>query len=461
MFLKVFLYIYLSVRYFSATERGQQMVENGSLFARLGQQPGGNTVIGLNVRDPRLTLPAQRRSLKDLPSVSQAEAEAGCELGLQESGLWSGEVREYVGQHRLSDHQINTARQTAALNSLSATSVPVMLISQPGGDDGWGSGWDLLLPPGWAMPFWMCLTYFGVRVGGQVETGQFELEAGKSELVSMEDSSWARSEAEERKQEEREKYFSLPPDKRPNLSLFGTLSPFYRDWDSLVGLGWFMVRDVALLSQLMAGKLEPLDENSAGLVKVKLVMCGRGKLSENTMIFMPAATDLETENFALTEPKHRDRDIEAERRNARSSHQVNMKKLKRQWKRIKSKKTLLELSSVANDFQLPDDKIAEMNHSLTALKGLREIEKVEYKEKNEQLWIPNKNQKKIKDQNARELLGWAVRGGYSLRTGREEGLGIIQLNSLIHLVKNNTNKILVKQQDSLQYRMAFFYIINE
>lgn len=418
-------------------------------------------MLGFNVRDPRLTLPTQRRSLKDLPSLSEAEAGAGCELGLQESGLWSGEVRECVGVHRLSDHDINTARQTAAVSQLSATSVPVLLISQPGGDHGWGSGWDLLLPPGWAMPFWMCLNYFGVRVGGQTEMEQYELEAGKSELVSLEDSSWARSEAEQRKQEKRENYFSLPPNKRPNLSLFGTLSPFCRDWDSLVGTGWFMVRDVALLSQLREGKLQHIEENSAALVKVKLEMCGRGKLSDNTMIFLPTSTDLETENFALTEPIHRDRDLESERRNARSSHQVEMKKLKRQWKRIKSKKTLLELSSAANDLQLPEDKIAEMNNSLSALKGLREIEKVSYKEKSEKMWIPERDMKKIKDQNARELLGWVVRGGFSLRTGRQEGLGIVRMNSLISLVRNNTKQVLVKQQDSVQYRMAFFHIIND
>ena len=458
-FKNVFIYN-LSARYFSDPERGQQIVENGSLFARMDWKSGSNTVIGLNVRDPRLTLPTQRRSLKDLPSLTETEAEVGCELGLQESGLWSSSVRESVGQHRLSDHQINTARQTAAVSSLSASSVPALLISQPGGDNDWGRGWDLLLPPGWAMAFWMCLTYFGVRAGGRLEMEQFQLEAGKSELVSMEDSDWARSEAEQRKQEEREKYFSLPPDKRPNLALFGTLSPFCRDWDSLVGPGWFLVRDVALLCQLKAGELQHIEDNSPALVQVKLVMTGRGKLSENTMIFLPADTDLETEDFALTEPKHRDRETEAERRNARISHQVKMKKLKRQWKRIKSKKTQLELSSVANDVEIPEDKIAEMNNSLAALKGLREIEKVDYKEKSEQLWIPNKNLKKIKDQNARELLGWTVRGGYCLRTGREEGLGIMKLTSLLHLVKNNTKQVLVRQQDSLQYRMAHFYIIN-
>ena len=55
---------------------------------------------------------------------AEVEAEVGSELRLQESGLWSGEVRECVGVHRLSDHDINTARKTGDLNKLSATSFP-------------------------------------------------------------------------------------------------------------------------------------------------------------------------------------------------------------------------------------------------------------------------------------------------------------------------------------------------
>lgn len=38
--------------------------------------------------------------------------------------------------------------------------IPIILIQQPGkvtGEDrlGWGSGWDVLLPKGWGMAFWI------------------------------------------------------------------------------------------------------------------------------------------------------------------------------------------------------------------------------------------------------------------------------------------------------------------
>ena len=417
-------------------------------------------MIGFNVRDPRLTLPSKRSSLKDL-AESSSDVMACCELELQESGVWSREVRDSVGVFRLSDHDINTARQTGALQTISSSSVPVLLISQTEGDDDWATGWDLVLPPGWAMPFWMCLVYLGVRVGGQKELDQIQLEAGWSPIISLEDSSWARAEAAKTFKTRREKYFSLPPDKRPNFSLFGSLSPLCRDWVSLAGPGWFMVRDVSLLSQLVREDHYHCQENKEALVQVRLKVCGRGKLSENTMIFFPTLTDLEADNFDLIEPKHADKESEAERKESRKSHQVKLKRLKRHWKRVKSKKTLLELSSVANDSEPSEEKMVEIDLSLKALKGLREIEKVEYKEKNEGLCISNKKTCNIVGHNARDLIGWVVRGGYGLRSGGEIGLGIIKLNSLISLQKNDMKKVLVKQPDSFQFRMAEFQIIQK
>lgn len=40
--------------------------------------------------------------------------------------------------------------------------IPILLVQQPGkmaGEDrlGWGSGWDLCLPKGWGMAFWIPL----------------------------------------------------------------------------------------------------------------------------------------------------------------------------------------------------------------------------------------------------------------------------------------------------------------
>lgn len=52
--------------------------------------------------------------------------------------------------------------------------IPLLLIQQLGkmtGDDrgGWGNGWNVLLPKGWGMAFWIPLSYRGARVGGLKE----------------------------------------------------------------------------------------------------------------------------------------------------------------------------------------------------------------------------------------------------------------------------------------------------
>ena len=48
---------------------------------------------------------------------------------------------------------------------------------------------------------------------------QCQLESGTSDLARMEDSAWGRVEAAARSGEMRERYFRLPPDKRPGVNI--------------------------------------------------------------------------------------------------------------------------------------------------------------------------------------------------------------------------------------------------
>lgn len=44
------------------------------------------------------------------------------------------------------------------------------------------SGWDLVLPKSWAMPFWMCCIHFGARAIGQNELNYLYFESGREEI---------------------------------------------------------------------------------------------------------------------------------------------------------------------------------------------------------------------------------------------------------------------------------------
>ena len=56
--------------------------------------------------------------------------------------------------------------------------VPVLLIQQNCSPDGFGCGWDLLVPADWGSSFWVSLVYNGARVGGTREASHLQLEWG-------------------------------------------------------------------------------------------------------------------------------------------------------------------------------------------------------------------------------------------------------------------------------------------
>ena len=322
-------------------------------------------------------------------------------------------------------------------------------------------GWDLLLPPGWAMPVWQCLVYSGAIPAGLQQLHQASLETapGPGSCLAMEDSAWGRAEAAERSAQLRAEHFRLPPDKRPNYAVLGSLAPFARPWSELLGReDWFVLRDVRVLTNLRSGNPQPdYCRAASALVLVRVNIQGKGKLSENTALYMPEQCDLQTQDLNLVEVHHKDDNV-GTRKEIKKAHQDKLKQLKRQWKKVKDKKTQLILTSAANDQEVDQNKLSSLEVSLKALKGLRQEEKSTYKEKSEQSWQSG-DTSKIKNHNCRTLIGWISLGGYSLKLGGETGLGLIALSSLNLLLSSNVDKILTRQPDNEGYRTAFYHVI--
>merc|ERR1712048_1388841 len=93
------------------------------------------------------------------------------------------------------------------------------------------SGWDMIVPSGWAMPFWISLVYQGCRVAGVKEVSDNWLECMKMSGALDEPDTMAGKENDElaRKQKE-EKHLRRPPDKRRNYDKLGVKSPFCVPW---------------------------------------------------------------------------------------------------------------------------------------------------------------------------------------------------------------------------------------
>ena len=114
------------------------------------------TVIGIVAKDPRLTLPIKRGMITEAGiKTSDDDSRVTPEWSLQQSGLWSTEARTSFS--RASDHEVNKARQESRVKEMAGSSVMAVIIATE-------DGWDLVLPPGWAVNTWVCLVYTGVKV---------------------------------------------------------------------------------------------------------------------------------------------------------------------------------------------------------------------------------------------------------------------------------------------------------
>ena len=129
---------------------------SNTVYSELSKAEAG-TVIGMVARDPRLTLPTQRGMVTEA-DIKTSEADGNRvtpEWCLQQSGLWSPEARTDL--KRVSDHEMNKARQESRVAEMEGSSLMVIIIATE-------DGWDLVLPPGWAVNTWIGLVYTGVKV---------------------------------------------------------------------------------------------------------------------------------------------------------------------------------------------------------------------------------------------------------------------------------------------------------
>ena len=166
--------------------------------------------------------------------------------------------------------------------------------------------------------------------------------------------------------------------------------------------------------------------------------------------------DIKSDDFSLEEIKHKEEN-EQERKDNTIAHRSKLKQLKRQNKKIRSKKNQLLLSCAAQDIEVDENKKAEIDISLRALKGLREEEKIMYQQQNQSLW-GSKNLDGLSSHNGRSLVGWVVAGGYSLKEGGEVGVGLITLTSLNSLLKTKYKRVLTRQPDNYCYKFAHYTI---
>lgn len=187
-------------------------------------------VVALEVEDPRGSFPPKRTG-EGGKIKANSETTSIISKGFDtvlDSGLWSAELRkEYTRNAKMWDGE-------------RFSFVPVICMQRPAGlSRGFGSGWDIVLPAGWGMIFWMSLMYAnGGRAAGQREIRQLGLETCLPVFPEdYQDTLAGRASAEPGEIAMTDAHARRPKSKRVNYALYRVPWPFSSDWSLLHGHG--------------------------------------------------------------------------------------------------------------------------------------------------------------------------------------------------------------------------------
>jgi ribonuclease P/MRP protein subunit POP1 len=322
--------------------------------------------------------------------------------------------------------------------------IPVLLIQNPGINPAnlnhghYGSGWDLILPTGWSMAFWVTNIYHGARAGGLRELQCLANEQQTEHFPEDYPDTSAGQAEEDRIQSEKEAEHSRrPPAKRPNFTKLGVDSPFNWAWNQLVcdkgeGKDFHVLRnrkDLNILrrifnvapkrsknvgEELQNSFQDIVRRHAQSLVFIKISMNCKGCPEEMGSISIPAMEDvtkLGADRFYVGPCKHQQPDPQLEE------------------KKEKKKRAKLFKKGILN---LPPKKTPE--------KGQNEEDA---------------------DDGDRDVIGFVKHGGFSLSSGRGAGKGFCSLAGLEKLLKSLPDQrslILVRNPRTLQYRFAHLSI---
>ncbi|XP_057256509.1 ribonucleases P/MRP protein subunit POP1 isoform X1 [Pezoporus wallicus] len=214
------------------------------------QLPPG-TILGLTAGDPRVNMPKKKtkampnfEKYQDNDKVRQLYLE-GVPVECAHSFIWDQSICKNVTENKISEQDLNHMRAQLLVPGSHLdlgpceSKIPILLVQQPGkmaGEDrpGWGSGWDIYLPKGWGMAFWIPFIYRGVRVGGLQEALKHsEYQRTPHTPNDFPDCQAGMQFAKELETSLLEKFKRRPPAKRPNYIKLGTLSPFIIPWGQL------------------------------------------------------------------------------------------------------------------------------------------------------------------------------------------------------------------------------------
>ncbi|XP_046969059.1 ribonucleases P/MRP protein subunit POP1 [Vanessa cardui] len=416
-------------------------------------------IFGLVIKDPRWSRPAKRTKAQNSCITSiDTETLINVPPYLSSSPLWDTSVCDIIKDKKITnaqfiEHVTKTHLVPGEINEDDPTlqCIPIILIQRPGSQNsdhkkiGYGCGWDIIIPSGYGLPFWLTLIMFGARSGGLRETENLAFEMGQCYLPP--DSEAGRLEEIRIESELKEKYFRRPPSKRVNFVKLAVPYPFIcpwkillKDWGNNVEDKMFVLRDKKILDTLQdcinnKKKVPKIDNSDACLVPVYIKMQGKGNLTKYSTICLPLLKDINASE-ELMEPHHEDPNTKL-RKQKRMERQKLLKQRRRKRIKLRKKQTVINQKT----------------------KRLNKTEPSEYVKTMRELWLPS-NVESVRNKGIREVMGYVSQGAFSFSEANICGIGYVAYNAIMKLDDNYSNKVLVRCTTSRKYRLANIHIVK-
>lgn len=334
------------------------------------------------------------------------------------------------------------------------------------------------------MPLWLSFILRGARAGGLRETEMTHFECKTLSNFLPPDSAAGKAESESKFLEHKERYFKLPPSKRPNYLKLGIPCPFDFKWNLLTkdwaersnGIDdavqtkekWKVLRNRHHLNELFemitnCKKINYVNVTSLikvigsdCLVPVMIEFKGKGHPKDRALICLPEMEDFETA-LPPSEPCHMDEN-EKLRKTLKLEHLKKLKSLRRKRRKFKLK--------LKEDFANDNPNKKSWKDILKSNAAPSQQHSTEFNEKMQSLWVPElKMNSEIINTPSRKILGFVVKGDFSFAKSYGVALGYVNIVGLLELLKINEGKkglkVLVRNNNNVQYKVGNMKILCE
>ena len=397
---------------------------------------------------------------------------AACPLSpspqLAYSPLWNSQLRRNASESKVSNAILNKVHSSGLVRTAElhlgdlACRVPVLLVHQDyqtstrTSHNHCDSGWNLICPKQWGMPFFLNLVYRCAHVCGLQELQQATFESGNLHFpMDYPDAPASQQEWEKEGCALEEAYTRYPPAKRPNYGKLGVQSPFYINWDTLFKQndedfteGFYVLRSQTALQALRAAaSLSTRSEDGAleqnlkgdiqrGLVALDVTLLRKGCPQPRAMICLPTTSDL---HCYKTDPRYSGLEEKVKPSGMcvveNGSVRIGQSKLRKQELKLAKKQW-------KKDVKKNKKESASPNEARSAAQPLAET-----------------SLQLCETTPSRKIIGYITSGGFSHRLGCGRGVGFCPVPDLLQVLQQSrssglTPTVLVRNPSSRQYFVA-------